>query len=76
MVTFYGSADFKARCLQILDEVASTGQSVVVTKRGKPVARLTAFEVAEPVPAYGYLVGTARWDDDLLSTDETWNADR
>ncbi len=40
MVIPYGSADFKARCLQTLDEVAASGQSVVVTKRGKPVARL------------------------------------
>src|SRR5438445_733648 len=31
---------FKARCLKLLDEVAETGQEIVVTKRGKAVARL------------------------------------
>jgi prevent-host-death family protein len=31
---------FKVRCLQLLDEVADTGQPLVVTKRGRPVARI------------------------------------
>lgn len=31
---------FKARCLALMDEVARTGESIVITKNGKPVARL------------------------------------
>jgi prevent-host-death family protein len=31
---------FKARCLALLDQVAETGEPLVVTKRGRPVARL------------------------------------
>jgi prevent-host-death family protein len=31
---------FKAICLKLMDEVAATGREVVITKRGKPVARL------------------------------------
>jgi prevent-host-death family protein len=34
------ATQFKARCLRVLDEVAETGESVVITKRGRPVARL------------------------------------
>jgi prevent-host-death family protein len=34
------ASDFKARCLKVLDEVQATGAEVVITKRGKPVARL------------------------------------
>jgi len=34
------AGEFKQRCLAILDEVAETHQEVIVTKRGKPVARL------------------------------------
>ncbi len=34
------AADFKARCLALLDRVAATGESLTVTKRGKPVARV------------------------------------
>ena len=31
---------FKARCLKIMDEVHRTRQTLVITKRGKPVAKL------------------------------------
>ena len=34
---------FKAKCLKILDDVSRSGQSVVITKRGKAVARLVPF---------------------------------
>lgn len=34
------AGEFKQRCLAILDEVAKSHHEVVVTKRGKPVARL------------------------------------
>lgn len=35
-----GAGTFKGRCLRIMDEVHSTGQPVVITKRGRPVAKL------------------------------------
>jgi prevent-host-death family protein len=34
------AGEFKARCLALLDDVAETGQEVVVTKRGRAVARV------------------------------------
>ena len=34
------AAEFKAKCLAILDEVAQQGESVTILKRGKPVAQL------------------------------------
>jgi len=33
--------EFKAKCLGVVAEVNATGQAVLITKRGKPVARLT-----------------------------------
>jgi len=38
------ATQFKARCLALLDEVAETGEPLVVTKRGKPVARVEPIE--------------------------------
>ena len=35
---------FKQGCLRILDEVAETHREVVITKRGKPVAKLVLFD--------------------------------
>ena len=34
------ASDFKARCLAILDDVARTGERILIVKRGKPVAQL------------------------------------
>jgi prevent-host-death family protein len=34
------ATQFKARCLRLLDEVAETGESLVITKHGRPVARV------------------------------------
>ncbi|MEK6607237.1 MAG: type II toxin-antitoxin system Phd/YefM family antitoxin [Myxococcota bacterium] len=34
------ASDFKARCLAILDQVQAEGREFVITKRGRPVARV------------------------------------
>ena len=46
------ASEFKAKCLALLDEVAETGETIIVTKRGKPVARV------EPPEAPRSLAGT------------------
>jgi len=64
---------FKAHCLALLDEVAATHQQVVVTKRGRPVARIVPIENAEP-PS---LLGSVLEQGDLVGPiDERWDADR
>lgn len=40
------AGQFKAKCLAVLDEVKKTGEPVLITKRGKPVARLVAPDQA------------------------------
>ncbi|WIM05097.1 MAG: type II toxin-antitoxin system Phd/YefM family antitoxin [Candidatus Nitricoxidivorans perseverans] len=37
------ASEFKAKCLALMDTVASTGESWVVTKNGKPVAELRPY---------------------------------
>ena len=41
MSKILAASRFKAQCLGLLDEVAATGESLVITKRGRPVALLT-----------------------------------
>ncbi len=66
------ATQFKAECLGVLDEVAASGESVTVTKRGKPVARVSAVVPLE-------LRGSARMlvseDEFLAPIDETWDAE-
>ena len=38
------AGEFKAKCLQVMDQVCSTRTPVVITKRGKPIAKLVPVE--------------------------------
>lgn len=51
--------EFKVRCLAIMDEVASKHEAVIITKRGKPVAKLVPVE-KEKDDIYGFLKGKGK----------------
>lgn len=36
-----GAAEFKAKCLHLIDQMGDDGETIVITKRGKPVALLS-----------------------------------
>ena len=38
------AAEFKAKCLRVMDQVAKTRQPLTVTKRGKAVVRIVPVE--------------------------------
>ncbi|HJT00103.1 MAG TPA: type II toxin-antitoxin system Phd/YefM family antitoxin [Terriglobales bacterium] len=40
------ASQFKARCLKVMDEVSNTREPVVITKKGKPVAKLVPPDTA------------------------------
>ena len=42
------ASEFKARCLSLLDQVAETGEELIVLKRGRPVARVIPAGDAKP----------------------------
>ncbi len=70
-LTTVPAGEFKARCLALLDRVAETGEELVVTKRGKPVARLL------PVEAAPSLKGSVVWEGDLISpVEDPWDAEK
>jgi prevent-host-death family protein len=66
------ASQFKARCLALLDDVALTGEEIVVTKRGKPVARLVAID--EPKPLAGSVAFHVSDDDLVAPLDIAWDA--
>ena len=47
---------FKARCLKIMSEIQSTGEPVVVTKRGTPVVKVVPASL-EPEALFGFMSG-------------------
>ena len=37
------ASEFKARCLKLMDEVAESGEEIVITKHGRPVSKLAPY---------------------------------
>jgi prevent-host-death family protein len=68
---------FKARCLDLISRVARTHEEVVITKHGKPVARLVpAREVPEAV-IFGCMAGSVVKMGDIVSpVGDGWGAER
>jgi len=48
-----GSAEFKARCLELVDRVKESRAEFTVTRHGKPVARLVPVDAADPACLIG-----------------------
>ena len=67
--------EFKAKCLKLMDQVQQTREEIVITKHGRPVARLVPCE--EPTqPVFGCLAGTVQIKGDVVAPlDEAWDAD-
>jgi prevent-host-death family protein len=57
---------FKAKCLAVMDEVQSKRVTVVITKRGKPVAKLVPVEV-EKDEIFGFLRGKGKIKGNMVS---------
>ncbi|HUD54907.1 MAG TPA: type II toxin-antitoxin system Phd/YefM family antitoxin [Terracidiphilus sp.] len=60
MATTIPAGEFKAKCLKLLDEVAEKRLTLVITKRGKPVAEIV------PIPTPGDFVGSMRGTGEIL----------
>jgi prevent-host-death family protein len=63
---------FKAQCLALLDEVAEGGETIVVTKRGKPVARIMPLE--PPPSLIGSITFLVSDEEFIAPIDIEWDA--
>lgn len=60
------AGEFKQTCLRLLDEVRETGEPIVVTKRGVPIAQLAPLGRSPAVDWAGAMVGTGSIVGDLV----------
>jgi len=68
------AGQFKVHCLRVMNEVASKRQAVIITKRGKPVAKLVPVE-KEKDDIFGFLKGKVTIHGDIVGpilTPEEW----
>ncbi|HXM67678.1 MAG TPA: type II toxin-antitoxin system prevent-host-death family antitoxin [Candidatus Acidoferrum sp.] len=60
------AGEFKVHCLKVMDEVQSKRQSILITKRGKPVAKLVPVE-QEKDDIFGFYKGKIKINGDIVS---------
>ena len=68
------AGEFKVHCLKVMDKVQSKRESVLITKRGKPVAKLVPVE-KEADDIFGFFKGKGTITGDIVSpvlTPEEW----
>jgi prevent-host-death family protein len=66
------ASKFKAQCLAMLDEVAATGEEIVVTKRGRAVARVVSAET--PSSLRGSVAFNVSDEELIEPLDVDWDA--
>ena len=73
MQTKIAAGEFKAKCLNLLDEVAATRKTLVITKHGKPVAQVVPMP--PEVDPFGAMRGSGTIVGDIISPLENeWEA--
>lgn len=71
------AGEFKAKCLKLMDEVARDGGELVITKRGKAVAKLVpANQDDSKDSAFGCMAGTVKIHGDIIGPfHEDWEGE-
>jgi len=68
------AGEFKAKCLNLMDEVQRKRFAIIVTKRGKPVAKVVPID-EKPPDLFGCMKGTVTILGDIISPiDVEWDA--
>ncbi|MDX2042092.1 MAG: type II toxin-antitoxin system prevent-host-death family antitoxin [Acidobacteriota bacterium] len=68
-------ADFKARCLEVLEQLVAPGlPDLIVTKEGRPLARITPVVAVNNEQLIGSMHGQIAIHGDVFSTGIEWDA--
>ena len=74
-----GATEFKAKCLELMDRVQAKRETFVITKRGKPVAKLVPLERTPGEGLFGCLATRASIAGDITGpaiAAESWETVR
>lgn len=67
------ASEFKAKCLQIFDELGSEG--IIIEKRGRPVAKVIPYGDTNNASLIGSMKGAIKVSGKIFSTGIKWNAE-
>ncbi len=60
-------SQFKAQALKIIDQIAQDHETMIITKRGKPLARILPYEEKEYTAKPGQLADTLVFEEDIVA---------
>jgi prevent-host-death family protein len=67
------AAEFKAKCLHLMEQVSKNRRPIIITKRGKPIAKLVPIDKTHH-KGFGCMRGTVTINGDIIShLDEPWD---
>ena len=71
-----GISQFKAHALKVLDHVAKSKESIIITKRGQPLAEVIPYRNSDMHPEPGKLANYLVFEKDIVSPlgEEMWDA--
>ena len=71
------AAKFKATCLELMDRVKESGVEYVVTKHGRPVAKLVPYDGSQTVSPFGCMKGSVlAYERPFEPVDGDWDLNR
>ena len=78
MQNYMSSSQFKVHCLKLIEQVAVEKKKIIITKRGKPLAQLSALEnIKDNELMFGSLKDKASIEGDIISSlDEEWEVEK
>lgn len=59
-------SQFKAHALKIIDEISQNHDPIIVTKRGKPLAKILLYKEISPSMKPGQLADTLVFEEDII----------
>jgi prevent-host-death family protein len=67
------AGEFKAQCLKLMDQVQQSREVIIITKHGKPVAKLVPIEEISSQSILGFLKDSVQVTGDIVSPlDDLW----
>lgn len=71
------AAEFKAKCLKIMDQVNNFHEEVIITKHGNPIAKLVPYSKKPSKELFGYMKESVQIKGDIIKPiDEAWDAEK
>ena len=70
------TVEFQSKCLELMEQMRDSHEEVIITKDGKPVARLVPAEEETAGTLFGFMKDSVKINGDIIaSLDEKWDVE-